>query len=508
MNKPQIHGNTVVTEGKRALLVYPCFPKTFWSFDYALKFISKKSGMTPLGLITIASMLPETWEKKLIDLNTGRLRDRDILWADYVFISAMDIQKESAVDIIRRCKDLGVKTVAGGPLFSCDESGFEDVDHLLLNEGELTVPAFIADLKTGGAKHIYNEEGYPDISKSPLPSWELLDLKKYACVNIQYSRGCPYDCEFCNITSLYGHTPRTKTKEQILLELELIWKKGWRGGVFFVDDNFIGNRKKLKQEILPAVIEWMEGKHHPFSFLTEVSINIADDEDLMRLMVRAGFKTVFIGIETVDESCLAECNKVQNKNRDMLKCVKKIQNFGLQVQGGFIVGFDSDTPQIFDRMTKFIQDSGIVTAMVGLLNAPRKTQLYDRLNKEGRISSDFNGDNTDLTTNIVPKMNMNTLMNGYKRMVYTLYSPQFYYRRVVNFLNEYKPVKLSKPRFSMSNFGAFMKANLRLGFLGKERKQYWALLFWSLFKKPASFPMAITFSIYGFHFRKIFKQYA
>jgi len=255
---------------------------------------------------------------------------------------------------------------------------------------------------------------------------------------------------------------------------------------------------------LPAVIEWMENKHHPFSFLTEVSINIADDENLMQLMVRAGFKTVFIGIETMDEGCLAECNKVQNKNRDMLGCIKKIQNFGLQVQGGFIVGFDSDTPQIFDRMIKFIQESGIVTAMVGLLNAPKRTQLYDRLNREGRITSDFNGNNTDLSTNIVPKMNMTTLTSGYKKIVSTLYSPKYYYRRVVNFLKEYKPLKLGKPRFSMSNFGAFLKSIFRLGFIGRERKEYWSLFFWSLFKKPSSFPMAMTFSIYGFHFRKIF----
>jgi len=494
----------ITVETKKILLVYPRFPKTFWSFDYALRFISKKSGMTPLGLITVASLLPKTWEKKLVDLNTRRLKDEDILWADYVFISAMDIQKESALGIINRCKNLGVKTVAGGPLFSSDETAFADVDHLLLNEGELTVPAFLKDLKTGDPKHIYDIKGYPDISASPLPSWELLDLKKYACVNIQYSRGCPYNCEFCNITSLYGHMPRTKTKAQILDELELIRERGWNGGIFFVDDNFIGNRKKLKDEILPAVIEWMENKHHPFSFLTEVSINIADDENLMQLMVRAGFKTVFIGIETMDEGCLAECNKVQNKNRDMLGCIKKIQNFGLQVQGGFIVGFDSDTPQIFDRMIKFIQESGIVTAMVGLLNAPKRTQLYDRLNREGRITSDFNGNNTDLSTNIVPKMNMTTLTSGYKKIVSTLYSPKYYYRRVVNFLKEYKPLKLGKPRFSMSNFGAFLKSIFRLGFIGRERKEYWSLFFWSLFKKPSSFPMAMTFSIYGFHFRKIF----
>ena len=287
-------------------------------------------------------------------------------------------------------------------------------------------------------------------------------------------------------------------------ELEAIYKKGWRGGIFFVDDNFIGNRRKLKEDILPAMIDWMEEKRHPFSFLTEVSINVADDDELMRLMVRAGFRTVFIGIETVDEDSLTECHKTQNMNRDMLGCIKKIQNFGMQVQGGFIVGFDSDTPQIFDRMIKFIQESGIVTAMVGLLNAPKRTQLYDRLDKEGRISTDFNGNNTDLSTNIVTKMNINTLTKGYKKIVTTLYSPKYYYKRVMNFLSEYKPMKLGKPRISADNLGAFFKAILRLGFFGKERRQYWKLFFWSLFKKPVFFPIAITFSIYGFHFRKIF----
>lgn len=500
--------NTIQSDQKKILLVYPEFPATFWSFDYALKFISKKAGMTPLGLITIAALLPQSWEKKLVDLNTSHLKDKDLLWADYVFISAMDIQKKSARTVIDRCKKLGVKTVAGGPLFSCDESDFSDVDHLLLNEGELTVPAFLEDLKTGNPKHTYNIEGYPDLSASPIPSWELLDLKKYACVNIQYSRGCPFNCEFCNITALFGHLPRTKSWEQIKWELDILYEKGWRGGVFFVDDNFIGNRKKLKEEILPLLIDWMDSKEHPFSFLTEVSINIADDDDLMRLMVRAGFKTVFIGIETVDEDSLAECNKTQNKNRDMLQCVHKIQNYGLQVQGGFIVGFDSDTPQIFDKMIKFIQESGIVTAMVGMLNAPKRTQLYDRLEKEGRISSEFNGNNTDLSTNIVTKMDINTLTKGYKNIVSTIYSPKYYYQRVVNFLREYRPLKLGKPHIDKNTIGAFFKAIFRLGFIGKERVQYWSLFFWSLFRKPSSFPMAITFSIYGFHFRKIFGQYS
>ena len=503
----KIFENTNHTENKKILLIYPEFPRTFWSFQYALKFISKKSGMSPLGLITIASMLPDAWEKKLIDINTTHLNDADILWADYVFISAMDIQKTSARSVVDRCSRLHVKTVMGGPLVSSDHSEFNDADHILLNEGEITIPEFLKDIENNNTKHLYDTAGWADLSKTPVPSWDLLDLKNYACLNIQYSRGCPFDCEFCDITSLYGHKPRTKSTGQILRELEVIYQKGWRGGIFFVDDNFIGNSKKLKTEVLPALIDWMKKKKYPFNFLTEVSVNLADDEGLMRLMVRAGFKSVFVGIETVDEDSLSECNKLQNKNRDMLLCVKKIQRMGLQVQGGFIVGFDSDSPQIFGRMTRFIQDSGIVTAMVGLLNAPRRTKLYQRLSSEGRISSEFNGNNTDMSINFIPKMNIQTLLAGYQEIVSTIYSPKFYYQRVVNFLKEYKPVEYGKPRISLENLGAFFKANVRLGVFGKERKYYWKLFFWSLFKKPNMFPLAISMAIYGFHFRKVFEQY-
>ena len=488
----------------KILFVYPESPKTFWSFSYALKFISKKSSFPPLGLITIAAMLPDSWEKKLVDMNTASLKDEDIQWADYVFISAMVIQKASARSVINRCKALGAATVAGGPLFTCEQSEFDDVDHLLMYEGELTVPNFLHDLEMGDPKHIYTTTEWADLSQTPVPSWELVDMRKYATLNIQYSRGCPYNCEFCNVTTLFGHTPRTKSAEQLLKELDIIYEKGWKGGVFFVDDNFIGNRKKLKEDILPALIQWMEKKKYPFSFLTEVSINLSDDDELMKLMVKAGFNSIFVGVETVSEESLSECNKLQNKNRNMVECVRKMQHFGLQVQGGFIVGFDSDNPTIFKRMIEFIQDSGIVTAMVGLLNAPKGTQLYQRLMEEGRISSEFSGSNTDLSINFIPKMNLNVLLNGYNYIINTIYSPKQYYERVMNFLKEYQPVKLGMPHFSFNQLAALIKANFHLGFIGKERKYYWKLFFWSAFKRPKVFPLAITLSIYGYHFRKVF----
>jgi radical SAM superfamily enzyme YgiQ (UPF0313 family) len=327
----------------KILMVYPTYPNTYWSFHYALKFISKKAAFPPLGLLTIAAMLPAHWGKKLVDMNITKLKDKDILWADYVFISAMVIQSKSARQVIDRCKALGVKTVAGGPLFTSSYDEYGDVDHILLNEGEITLPHFISDIENGKAKHIYNESGWADIEKAPIPLWNLIDIKKYASMNIQYSRGCPFNCDFCNITVLYGRTPRTKNSSQLLNELDTLYEIGWKGGVFFVDDNFIGNKKKLKEEILPELINWMAEKKYPFSFITEASINLSDDEELMQLMVKAGFDTVFVGIETPDENSLIECNKLQNKNRDLISCVKKIQNYGLQVQGGMYIDFHMNT---------------------------------------------------------------------------------------------------------------------------------------------------------------------
>lgn len=497
----------VQSQEVKALLVYPEFPKTFWSFQFALKFISKKSGMSPLGLVTVAALLPGMWEKKLVDMNTGPLKDKDLLWADYVLISAMDIQRESAKSVVDRCKLIGVKTIIGGPLISSDPAAFDEVDYLLLGEGELTIPQFLRDLRNRNAKHIYQTDEWADITQTPSPAWELLDLKPYACLNIQYSRGCPYDCEFCDITSLYGHKPRTKSAAQVLQELDVIYQTGWRGGVFFVDDNFIGNSKKLKEDVLPQLADWMKKRRYPFNFLTEVSVNLSDDEELMRLMVRAGFRSVFVGIETVHEASLTECNKLQNKNRDLLLSVKKIQRMGLQVQGGFIVGFDNDTPQIFSQMIRFIQDSGVVTAMVGLLNAPKRTRLYQRLSAEERILSDFNGNNTDMQINFVPKMNLQTLLAGYKYIVSTIYSPKQYYRRIRNFLKEYCPPKCGHTRITPTNIAAFFRACLRLGVIGRERVEYWKLFFWSLFHKPATFALAVSLSIYGYHFRRVFEQY-
>jgi radical SAM superfamily enzyme YgiQ (UPF0313 family) len=491
----------------RILLVYPEYPKTFWSFSYALKFISKKATYPPLGLLTVAALLPTHWEKRLIDMNVGNLEEKDLLWADYVFVGAMSIQKESVGNILRRCSAAGVKVVAGGPLFTQEHEEFDEVTHLVLNEAEITLPLLLKDLEHGEAKHVYTSGSWADITKTPMPLWELIDTRHYASMNVQYSRGCPYDCEFCNITSLYGRIPRTKESAQVIAELESLYRIGWKGGVFFVDDNFIGNRKKLKLEILPAIADWMEERNYPFTLSTEASINLSDDEELMRMMARAQFDAVFVGIESPSEESLEECRKTPNRNRDLIASVRKIQEFGIEVQGGFIVGFDKDSAAIFEKMIGFIQESGIVTAMVGLLNAPAGTRLFRRLLGENRLVKSTTGDNTDCSMNFIPKMSYERLISGYRKVIETIYGPKYYYRRVKQFLKEYSPVQKRTCRFDWNYLVAGVKSAFILGIVGKERFYYWRLFFWSLFRKPKLFPKAITFSIYGFHFRKIFEEH-
>ena len=479
------------------------YPDTFWSFKHALKFVSKKASFPPLGLLTVAAMLPSDWNKKLIDMNAKSLEDKDIIWADYVFISAMSVQSESVTKIIQRCKMLDAKIVGGGPLFTSTSENYENVDHLVLNEAEITLPQFLSDLSEGKPKRKYTSEEWADITTTPLPRWDIVPIKNYTSMNLQYSRGCPYDCDFCDITVLYGRTPRTKTKEQVIDELEALYFTGWRGPVFFVNDNFIGNKGKLKREILPAIAEWMEKRKHPFYLNTEASINLADDEQLMQLMAKAGFEAVFIGIESPNDESLVECNKNQNRNRDLILSIKKIQQAGLEVQGGFIVGFDNDPSTIFDKLTNFIQESGIVTAMVGLLNAPRGTKLQKRLESEGRMLKDFTGNNTDFSINFIPRMDAGTLMEGYKNILKKIYSPKYYYERVMRFMKEFEPKKKKVFHLNPNYILALFRSIIKLGVIGEERIYYWKLFFWSLFRKPQLFSLAILFTIYGFHFKKI-----
>jgi radical SAM superfamily enzyme YgiQ (UPF0313 family) len=487
------------------LLIYPKFPDTFWSFTYALSFIGKKAAFPPLGLLTVAALLPEEWPKRLVDVNVESLTDKDLLWADMAFIGGMTVQRKSAKQIIARCNASSLKVVAGGPLFTSEPDEFKEVDHLVLDEAELTLPAFLSDLYNRSPKAVYRASGFCDLFDTPTPSWDLVKMKRYASMNIQFSRGCPYNCEFCNVTALFGHRSRLKTPRQIISELNRIYASGWRGSIFFVDDNFIGNKVYLKTHLLPALIEWHKDKKGCV-FLTEASINLADDPELLDMMVTAGFDSVFIGIESPDEVCLTECHKTQNKNRDLLESVAIIHRSGLQVMGGFIVGFDSDRPSIFQRQIDFIQKSGIVTAMVGMLQAPPGTRLFDRLQRESRVVNTFSGDNVDGTTNIIPRMGIDRLLDGYQSIMKQIYSPKNYYRRVRTLLKELKAPEINQP-LDIQRFLSIFRSAFRLGVLGKERFHYWRLVLWTLIRKPRLISLAITLAIYGYHYRKICEQY-
>jgi radical SAM superfamily enzyme YgiQ (UPF0313 family) len=413
----------------------------------------------------------------------------------------MNVQRQSVNEVIARARTLEKTIVAGGPLFTIEPESFPDVDHLILNEAEITLPLFLSDLGRGRPKRIYKTDEYADITKTPAPMWELINLKHYESLSLQFSRGCPFNCDFCHVTSLLGHRMRLKTSEQLIAELDKIYNLGWRRGIFIVDDNFIGNKRVLKEEILPAMIEWRKGKKGCL-FVTEASVNLSDDDELIELMVKAGFTQVFVGIETPDDAALAECSKSQNRNRDLVGSVKKLQQMGLQVMGGFIVGFDSDDETIFERMIEFIQQSGIVTAMVGLLQAPAGTQLYQRMLREGRIKSDFSGDNVDGETNIVPMMDSKLLKKGYRKILDSIYSAKGFYERVRTFLKNYQPAR-HPVRLHWDEIAALISSIFEIGIKSKERWQYWKLFFWTLFHYPRKFPLAITFSIYGYHFRKV-----
>ncbi len=489
----------------RVLLIYPEFADTFWSFKHALKFVRKRASLPPLGLLTVAAMLPSDWELRLVDLNAGKLRKRDLAWADWAFISGMTVQRDAAHRVIGRCKAAGLTVVAGGPLFTSEPTPFHQVDHLILNEAELTLPAFLADLAAGHPQRVYSDDAFADISATPAPAWELAHLGKYATMAIQYSRGCPYRCDFCNVTALFGHRPRVKSAAQILAELDALYQRGWRGSIFFVDDNLIGNKKALKGDLLPALIKWRSDKPS-ITFHTEASINLADDAELMTGMVEAGFDTVFIGIETPSAESLAECSKSQNEGRDLVQDVKRIQRAGLQVQGGFIVGFDSDTSGIFQRQIDLIQKSGIATAMVGLLQAIPGTRLHKRLEDEGRLLGKFSGDNVAGGTNIVTKMHLDDLRQGYRKILDHIYSPKHYYQRVRTFLREFEPPKV-RTKMRWSDLRAFSRTTYRLGLFGRERFHYWKLLLWTRFRRPELFPLAVTLAIYGHHFRKVCKRH-
>jgi len=469
-----------------------------------MKFIGKKTAQVPLGLLTVAALLPEDWEIKVVDMNVEDLRDEIIRWADMVFIGAMTVQKDSVRQVADRCHSLGKPVVAGGPLFTSCPEDFSDLDYLVLNEAESTLPLFLKELAAGNPRRVYTTEEKPDITLTPLPRWDLININLYAAMSVQYSRGCPYDCEFCDNVYLNGRHPRIKSNRQMIREFDILYERGWRGGIFIVVENFIGNTLMAKT-LLGKLAQWQEERDFPFILSTYTTVNLAQDKELMRMMTSAGFDSVCLGLETPVEKSLEECDKNQNRSMDMTDAVKTIQKNGMNVIGSFIIGFDSDPPDIFERQIKFIQSCGIAMAIVGLLNAFPGSRLYRRLEDEGRLLGHFSGDNCDGSINFIPKMDPLILKEGYKTVLNHIYSPQGYYLRVLEFLSTYQPIR--RRRITLLGMNAFFKSILYLGILDKWSNSvyFWKLFFKALLSYRKSFGEAIMLMIFGYHFRQLIK---
>ena len=485
----------------KVLLVYPSHPDTFWSFHHVLRLVGKRAAFPPLGLLTVAAMLPSEWELRLVDTNFQALRDADLAWADWVMMSAMIVHRQSAHAIAQRCARAGRPVIAGGPLFTTGHEGFPEIPHFVLGEAEDVMGDLVADMRAGAVKPRYRGNAYPDLGSSPIPRWDLIDLRNYVTMAVQFSRGCPFDCEFCDIVAMYGRVPRTKPPARVIAEIEALCDAGWEQMIFIVDDNFIGHRKHARH-LLRELVAWREKRRRSVGFLTEASVNLADESELLDLMVRAGFRKVFVGIETPVAESLDECRKVQNRKRDLVDVVRTIQAAGIEVMGGFIVGFDNDPRDIFSRQYEFMQRAGVVTAMVGLLTALPQTRLYTRLAREGRLIAQAVGDNTSAFLNFVPRLDRERLLDGYRDLMRALYSPEPYYARIRAFLAVWRP-RGPTTRLAWADVGAFVRSTWTLGLRERGRRAFWRLFLGTLLARPSQFRVAMELAIIGRHFRVV-----
>lgn len=496
---------------KKALLVYPEIPGTYWSFKYSLPFTFKRSGFPPIGLLTVAAMLPaDEFDVRLIDMNVTRLREKDIEECDIVLTSSMIIQKESLLKVIEMCKKKNKPVVAGGPYPTSCHKEIRGVDHFILNEAEVTLPLFLEDFRKGTAKPVYTSDEKPDVTKTPIPRFELADLEAYQSMSLQYSRGCPFNCEFCDIVQLFGRVPRVKTPEQFISEMDALYGLGYRGSLFIVDDNFIGNKFEVKK-LLAEIVRWQKERRHPFSLFTEASINLAEDEELMDLMVAAGFIMVFVGIESPVKASLQETNKSQNLKADPIDSVNRIIRKGIEVSAGFIIGFDSDPDDIAELQIEFIQRSGIPMAMVGLLTALPNTRLHRRLEKEGRLLAESSGNNTfELGMNFIPRMPHDRLVDSYKKVVERIYDPANYFKRSSDFLN-ISPNKFpysagtAKIGHILTYAYAFIRS-LILQTFSSYGVHFLRFLARTLVRTPKQFVRAVKLAVLGYHFIRLTRE--
>lgn len=478
------------------LLVYPQIPKSIIQFTDMVKVAGKKSAFPPLGLLTVASLLPLNWNKKLVDLNTAAIKESDIKWADYAFISAMNVQSESVRDVIKLLNQYKLKIIAGGPLFTHEYMEYDGIDHFVLNEAEVTLPQFLDDLNKGTLKKIYKSTEFADVHKTPPTMWELANLDDYLYAVVQYSRGCPYLCDFCDVTALFGRRLRTKTPNQIIEELDILISQSNIEHILFADDNLIGNKKLLKKELLPALIEWRKHNRYTPGFATQVTINLADDSELTELMLEAGFRHILIGIESVDEESLVAMKKKQNTRRNILEDIKYLQDLGFTITGTFIVGLDTDKPTVFDDVINFIQESGIVLSIINILKAPPGTELYERMKRENRLLETFKfGEDA---TNVIPLMGINQLRKGYKKIINEIYSPESVYKRTQKYFESNKTYKVKYPlkrKVKFKDLVTALRIFIILGIIDKNKRYFWKLIFTTMKKNYKYLDLAVLFSL-------------
>jgi radical SAM superfamily enzyme YgiQ (UPF0313 family) len=501
-----------------ALLVYPEFPPSYWGFTYALDFVGKKAAMPPLGLLTVAAMFPEhDWHLKVVDMNVEPLTDTDLAWADYVFTSTMIVQKRSFYEVVQRCNQHNLPVIAGGPHPTSYQAEIKQeaggpVSHFLSGEVEHIFQDFLTELRHGTAKEVYEgprttHHVKTDITKTPLPRYDLIRLEDYGSMTVQFSRGCPFDCEFCDITKLFGRVPRTKTNAQFLAEFDRLYELGWRGAVFVVDDNFIGNKRDAMR-LLPAITAWQKERHYPFDLSTETSVNLIEIPGMLDAMAEAGFTMTFLGIESPNDAALATTAKKQNTHRGesareyLLRAVHTIQAHGIEVTAGFIIGLDQD--KAFQPHLDFIHEAGIPRAMTGLLTALKKTNLYNRLEQEGRLLHESSGNNVSVELNFVPELDRQVLIGEYKRVLRELYDPSLkhFFARCLTLFAHLKP-RRRLVRLRKMEIRAFIKSMRHQLWSRKQGSTYLWFLVRVLLRYPHMFANAVRLAIMGYHFEKI-----
>jgi radical SAM superfamily enzyme YgiQ (UPF0313 family) len=497
----------------KVLMVWPRFPASYWSLGEATEIVPERSLMPPLGLITVAAFCPKEWTIRLVDLAFQELSDEDLLWADLVMVSAMQVQHNDARRTLERASKLSRRTMIGGPYASSEpEALLPLADHVVVGEPDEIFQEIAADLEVGSARRLYRVIEKPDVSRTPVPRFDLLALKKYTLMAVQFSRGCPFTCEFCDIITLYGRRPRTKSPAQLIGELDALLQLGWRKEIFIVDDNFIGNHKAAL-ELARGLEQWQRRNQYPFRFGTEASIDLASRPELLDAMVKANFWRVFIGIETPSVASLKETKKFQNLRRDLLDSIRFIQQHGLWVMGGFIVGFDNDEADIFDRQIEFIERAAIPWARTGALQAPPTTPLYERMKREGRLIQSSLEPSNFSPPNFRTVLPLPELLDGLKRMLLTLYDPCRFYDRVLDSLERWqaRPEQRASALSFLYRLRVVFKSVWRQGMLSGYRRAYWnflgrLMLRWglNLQKRQLGFELALS----GHHFIRYARQVA